>query len=372
MSNYMALKVHYDHRNDLPAHLKYSRKPTVQEYEKYIDLYSSGVGGNGFHECLNFSVSMSGDVKIYLPPTCLPSKDKINEDFLIFSFTYASDEECPSCIVGVHARVRFVSREGVFRGDVGEVPGQDHFFYFASAPAEYVTLFSNPIPYNCKDGVYTPEYRMWGNGLRYLDEAHARAIIDKAIKECEHVLLTDDAHLKIIHERQLNVLRNIYEYYFSGMDLEEDVIDVKSDKPFVNSVVFEKGNDKEIGFLGEEAVYERELAYAKKNGIDASAIEWVSQVVPHSPYDIKTVRKTKKGLVDHYVEVKSSSQGYGSNVYVSSNQVAFFKDNELDTSIVLVNFDRDRKVCSICDLSVSELFEKYDLYPIKYKLITKD
>jgi hypothetical protein len=74
MTKFMAIKIHYDHRQSLPTYLKYSKVPTEDEYNEYLELYDEGVGGQGFHECLNFAIPEEGDVKIYLPPTCLPAQ----------------------------------------------------------------------------------------------------------------------------------------------------------------------------------------------------------------------------------------------------------------------------------------------------------
>jgi hypothetical protein len=97
VTRFMAIKINYDRRASLPAGLKYSRLATTQENNEYLKLYQGkGIGGDGFHECLNFFISDNKPVRIYFPPTCRPDKKTIGDEFVIFSFTYASDPERPN------------------------------------------------------------------------------------------------------------------------------------------------------------------------------------------------------------------------------------------------------------------------------------
>lgn len=85
MPTFAAIKIHYDHRASLAAHLKYSTLPSLDEYNEYLALFrEQGIGGNGFHECLNFSIPESEPVRFYLPPTSMPAKSKIGDDFVFF------------------------------------------------------------------------------------------------------------------------------------------------------------------------------------------------------------------------------------------------------------------------------------------------
>jgi hypothetical protein len=43
---------------------------------------------------------------MYLPPTCIPGENMINDKVLIFSFTYGGDQEMPSRIIGVHGEAQ--------------------------------------------------------------------------------------------------------------------------------------------------------------------------------------------------------------------------------------------------------------------------
>lgn len=362
MAKFIAIKIHYDHRNSLPDHLKYSRKPTNEEYQEYLNLFrEENIGGEGFHECLNFSIPESGSVKIYLPPTCLPDKKYFEEEFVIFSFTYKYDREVPACVVGVHANARFLSREGIERKDVEEMPGLDNFVYFAESPAEYVTLITKPLEYNFKDGIYTPPYKSWGNGLRYIEEKHADNIISSAIESVKNNLPLSGASRKIVLDRQIEVLKNIQERYFS------------------TKTAIEKGGgigrvgapDQESGYAGELFVYQKEIEYAKQHGIPVSEVEWISQSVPSSPYDIKSVRKTDLGFRDHYIEVKSSRAGNEANIYISSRQIEFFQSNEIQSSFMFVKLSSNRELLSIRELSLNSMLTEFELEPIKFKLRSK-
>ncbi len=177
MPNFIAIKIHYDHRQSLQRHLKYSKLPTADEYNEYLELYNDGVGGQGFHECLNFAIS-DGVVKMYLPPTCLPAQERLDDEFVIFSFTYKGDREMPARIVGVHAGAKILNRDGVSRTEIEAVDGIDEpFSYHAESPENLATLFTPPIDYDFKVGIHTPRYKNWGNGLRNIEEDHARNII---------------------------------------------------------------------------------------------------------------------------------------------------------------------------------------------------
>ena len=119
MSNFIAVKIHYDHRQSLLAHLKYSLAATEDEHKEYLSLYrDENVGGEGFNECLNFSIPEQGTVQIYLPPTCLPGKKRLADDFMIFSFTYHQDREMPSRIIGVHAGTNVIGKDGKMRAGI--------------------------------------------------------------------------------------------------------------------------------------------------------------------------------------------------------------------------------------------------------------
>ena len=160
MIRFMAIKVHYDHRSSLPTELKYSKAVTKREHDEYLKLYKEGIGGEGFHECLNYFIPENGPVRMYLPPTCIPSENTINDEFVVFSFTYGGDQEMPSRVIGVHGEAHLLNRDGLLRPEPNEVD----LFYYVEADADFVTLFPSPLQYNPRDGRYTPPYQRWGFG----------------------------------------------------------------------------------------------------------------------------------------------------------------------------------------------------------------
>lgn len=359
MTNFIGIKIHYDHRPSLPIHLKYSKAPTAKEYNEYKILHrSEGIGGDGFHECLNFSISDHDKVKIYLPPGYTPSQGRISEDFVIFSFTYKSDREMPSHIIGVHAGVTILEKQKV-REDTSKIEGiDDQLSYHAEAPQNLTTIFSTPIIYDFYDGNYTPKYKKWGNGLRILDESHASNIINEALRTAKEEIIGANVSKREVLDRQINVLNEIKSLYFS-----EDSGIIHETNSLRESTL----PDQELGYIGERLVYLREVEHAEKIGASASDVEWISQSVPQSPFDIKTVRKINGKIIDNFIEVKSSRAKDDSNIYVSSRQIEFFNNHEDQCSFSFVSFDRNDSH-KIRDISLSELLDEFDLSPIKFKL----
>lgn len=216
MTKFVAIKIHYDHRKSLTPYLKYSKAPTPEEYMEYLDLFhEEGIGGAGFHECLNFSVSRNTPTKIYLPPTCIPSDKYLDEEIVFFSFTYKYDKEMPSNIIGVHAAARLVTngKDSISRNDIEKIEGAEQFHYHAEAPSEFTTLITPTIKYDFKDGIYTPEYSSWGYGLRYITEEHAANIIDAALSGAIKRLSASTVSESIILEREISVLEAIQRRY---------------------------------------------------------------------------------------------------------------------------------------------------------------
>lgn len=363
MTNFIAIKIHYDHRKSLPPHLKYSKVPTAKEYDEYLKLYrEEDVGGNGFHECLNYFIPESGNVQMYLPPTCIPGQNRIDEEFVIFSFTYKTDREMPSCIVGVHAGAAVLGSPKK-RKEIAQMEGVDEpLIYHVEAPQNLVTLFTPPIAYDCRDGKYTPKYQTWGYGLRNIEAAHAKNIVAEALRSATKEIVGAKVSKREVLERQIEVLNEIDSRYFSATSGKT------AKQPKTNAPGSGSPPDRELGLLGERHVYEREVAHAEKIGALASDVEWISQSVPQSPFDIKSVRKIDGKFIDHYIEVKSSRAEDDSNIYLSSGQIEFFKKNEDCSSFAFVSFDKGGSLKNIRDLSLSSLLSEFDLLPIKFKL----
>jgi hypothetical protein len=362
MINYLAIKTHYDHRPSLPRHLKYSRYPNQKEYDEYLSLfYEEGVGGEGFHECLNFNTGINDRTPIYLPPGYVPAKEKCSEDFIIFTFSYKTDQELPSHILGVHAGVRIKHRDGIPRDGTTKIKGiKEEFIYHAESPSNLTTLFSEPIPYDYTEGRYTPQYKFWGNGLRYIEKGHAKRIIEDALYRTKQKFLNQkDGSKKLILEREIEVLNSIGSLY----------LDIQNDEPVV-SIPFSLP-DKELGYLGEQYVYGMEQAKLISKGEDPALVEWVSQVFPFSVFDIKTIRKSDHGYVPYYLEVKSTTVLDYSNIHISSNQIEYFKNNPETSIFVFVKFDKQKKVLGYEEYTIKDLERKFSLKPTQFKLLEK-
>lgn len=367
MNRFVALKIHYDHRSFLAPHLKYSTLPTLDQYREYLSLFrDEGIGGDGFHECLNFAIPESGPVHFYLPPTCIPAKSNIADEFVVFSFTYKGDRDLSAHIVGVHAGVQLLSTEprGLPRDETFRIEGVEPLQYHAEAPADLVTLLVPPLKYGNRDGIYTPVYQTWGYGLRYIEELHAATIISASFKNAELAMQHANLSERIVIQRQIEVLRRIDERYSLGSIERKSFKQNKT--PSLNGGL----PDKEIGYLGEKFIYEREIAYVQGLGRDPKEVEWISQSVPTSPFDIKTIRDSPDGVRDHFIEVKSSGAANSVNVYISSGQIAFFEDNESCATFALVRFDF-AQVATVRDLTLGQLRLEFELIPIKFKLANR-
>ena len=367
MPHIMGIKIHYDHRTSIAPHLKYSTLPTAEEYNEFVSLFrDEGKGGNGFHECLNFAVREAQPVRIYIPPTCFPAKAKMDDDFLLFSFNYRGTDTFPPSIIGVHGGVKFLSVKpgGIPRPDHHSIEGVDVPLHFhAEAPSYLSTLLVPAIDYDFKDGIYTPKYRNWGYGNRYMLPEHAAAIIGQAMQNAESALASAEIPKREALTRQLDVLERINLRY--SLDVKPSRGSKRTDPKSKTAGL----PDSEIGYLGERFIYDREIETAKRLKIDPSRVEWISQSVPASPFDIKTVRRSGEREYDHYIEVKSTG-GDELNVYVSSGQCDFFRTrNDCGTFALVRVTDDGPKLLE--ELNFAALESKYDFVPIKYKLKLK-
>lgn len=368
MTAFLAIKVHYDHRPSLAPHLKYSTLPTPDQYNEYLSLFHDDkIGGNGFHECLNFAIQEGEPVRFYLPPTCLPAKDKMNDEFVIFSFTYKGDRDLPAHIVGVHAGAQLLSTDprGLRRDERYRIGGIEPLQYHGEAPADLVTLLNPPLKYEFRQGIYTPSFATWGFGLRYIEREHAAKIICTSIELARSAAQTANVSEQTVLERQIEVLSRIDKRYSLSRSGVKTTTSTRL-TPNVGGLP-----DREIGFFGEKVIYDREVAYVQTLGRSPSEVEWVSQAVPTSPYDIKTIRPSPSGIREHFIEVKSSRSDDDTNVYISSSQVAFFEVNSDRSTFALVRFNSASEP-TIRELSLGELRSEFDLIPIKFKLASRN
>ena len=213
----MAIKINYDNRSALSWWQKYSRLPSADEYAHFIERFKeNNVGGWGFHECLNFETKKQSPLQIYLPPTCIPSKELGNDEFMIFSFTYKSDPDMPASIIGVHAQAKIVNRHGTKRTNSPLFLSGSPLTFHANAPASMSTLIYPVIPYTFDDGRHTPPYQRWGSGRRYLEPQHAKNIIIDALKAAREALRNKDqgAQAQTAFDRQIAVLEAIRDRYW--------------------------------------------------------------------------------------------------------------------------------------------------------------
>jgi hypothetical protein len=367
MTHFIAIKMHYDSRPRLPAHLKYTDQPSEQEYTHFLKLYrEQGVGGNGFHECMNFRLVEGEPVRIYLPPTCHPSQGNANDDFVIFSFTYQGDQELASHIVGVHAGARIVCNElhGIERADVTQHPELEKLCYHAEAPAELTTYFNAPVAYDFREGRHTPKYVAWGNKLRYLDHTHARNIIDDALRQARQVRTAGLPEVASMVERQISVLETIRLRYCGAAAPRGHQPMSGSGEPFAVAGL----PDREIGERGERYVYEMELRRVAELRRPESDVQWVSKADPASPFDIKTVREIDGDIVPFYLEVKSSASADEDNIYISDRQIRFQESNPGTSAVAIVRYEPCKADPTVREASIADLREEFGFEAIKYRL----
>ncbi|MEQ4671999.1 DUF3883 domain-containing protein [Providencia vermicola] len=362
----MAIKIHYDNRNDLPPYLKYSRLPTKKEYQSYLQRYEeTGSGGDGFHEGLNFHPE-NDEVKFYLPPTCIPGKAKINSEFIVFSFSYSD----PGKIIGVHAGARILGGEGIARGESVGLDGVGDFTYHGISPRMLTTIFTTPIKYNIRDDRFLPVLEKWCFGKRYLEKKHAINILKTAyanvLENLENNTPINLAEKEVaIHE--ILVIKNIlFRYFHIDMESIELQAGVNTDS-LVDTHCQEA--DRDIGEKGEKYIYEKEIEYMENNNLPTSLVEWLSRMTPTAVFDIQTARLINGKVQEHYLEIKSSKYGYGENVYLSDRQIRFFEKHKECSHIVFVNFNGDEP--KEIYKTYNELNKEFYLSPIKYKLRPK-
>ncbi|OZB58947.1 MAG: hypothetical protein B7X39_19995 [Lysobacterales bacterium 14-68-21] len=365
MVRFLAVKIHYDHRG-LPAHNKYSRPASANEYDEYNAPVIRG--GEGFHECMNFMLREDEDVKLYLPPTAIPGSDKAGDEFVIFWFTYKADREKSAQIVGVHGGAVFVTSpiQDVIRKDVAHLSGRYKWVYQATAPEELATLLVPSIPYDSAKGRHMPVLENWGNGRRYLDKRHAANILSDALRGARQRLEHANVAERVVVKREIDVILRLADRY--AMTLKTDQRTERQKKAGAGKFSLP---DKELGELGEKVVYEREVAYAKSIGVSPSRVDWTSKQAPQSPFDIKTIRKVGGKIRDHFLEVKSSRVNeLGGNTFLSIYQLQTIEEYGEAGEFVFVRFDGIKAV-SVDFMTVEQMKKKFSLAPIKFRLTPK-
>jgi Domain of unknown function (DUF3883) len=292
MVRFVGIKINYDDR-DLPWASKYAVVPGSDDLQRFVQRYrDEGVGGFGFHECLNFQIREDVLVQAYLPPTSIPGD--VDEDYTIFSFTYQSDPTVPSVVLGVHGAANRISKTRT--GAIRRVIGAEALTYHVEADPDFVTLFSGPLPYDPQSDRYAP--LDWRMGLRYLTATQAANILSDALAkgQRDHLESVSNSYRAFV-ERGIEVIKRIRTAY--ELSQESGAGARKGGGSFADKVLDEKG---------EELVYRRERKNVVKQGLRREMVIWASQTNPTLPYDIETVRHTPEGGVrPHFIEVKSTT-----------------------------------------------------------------
>ena len=224
MTTFMLMRVNYDDREIRPQD-RYSMQVTKAVSAAFDKRYQqSKIGGKGFHEGLNFAECDDGRVRVYIPPRP-PAEDRIDDDFVIFTFTYATETgEQGSRIIGVHAGASIETRTyKSIRPD--HDMRYEKIVYHASAPSNLCTLFltksGSHLP--VKEGRHLPSSYRWGTGHRYFREDDEESIhllrnilmdARKAAEQAETATL--NAAAKKYAVREVEVINRILATYFSG------------------------------------------------------------------------------------------------------------------------------------------------------------
>lgn len=224
MTTFMLMRVNYDNRDGLDPHERYSKPVTKHLNDKFSARYEDyKIGGYGFHEGLNFAACNDGRVRIYIPPKP-PSESKIDDDFVIFTFTYASEPgEGRNRIIGVQAGATIHHRDyKTLR------PNQyGHFVkiaYQASAPVDLCTLFLTPsgVPPAFEESRHLPTNYRWGMGHRYFyandktEITHLHNILNDAHKAAKATVIKGaNAAIRKYAAREVAIINRILRKYFS-------------------------------------------------------------------------------------------------------------------------------------------------------------
>lgn len=234
MTQFMMMRINYDDRAHLQPQKKYSIVATKAEHQRIIDRYERRephIGGWGFHECLNFARAPDGHVRIYLPPSCIPGEDRLEDDFVIFSFTYSSDPVQPNRIIGVQGGVVISNEAGVVNPAAGG-KGNVELSYHGVGPHDLSTLFVPPLQWVRDEGRFLPRNVDWRMGRKYFDGVfYPSAILDAAREQADQGLRNASSSTKAFLKRQIEVIDRIKDRYFVGIDSNpaEDVAEVKAD-----------------------------------------------------------------------------------------------------------------------------------------------
>lgn len=335
----LAIKIHYDKRNNLPKNLKYSMPPKAEDYAEFFKEGCKNNTGLGFHECLNFYRTLDGMCRIYLPPTTAKMlKKSIGQRVNLVWVVYKKEENCEYAehIVGVHKNALILANDcSLQRKDYPEIEGnvpseiEKELYYHAEAEGEDSILFSEPIPF--KLDRYLPHLKVWNQGFRKMDDDKFQLILKDRLEQIEN----SSSYMEKNEKDQLLGHKSI--------------------------------PDRELGRLGEEFVFRKELEFVKEHGMDSSCVEWVAARYPQSKFDIKTIRFIDRVPVSHYLEVKSTKSMKEPNIYISSRELSFAEEKGSSYSIVIYEAETQ----SVKYYTLAQIQRMFKLIAVEYKLKLK-
>lgn len=139
----------------------------------------------------------------------------------------------------------------------------------------------------------------------------------------------------------------------------------------VKDYVQEAADNLKLGRIGEEIVFARE----RRRVLDELGAANVSKVVHVSAtegdgagYDIRTLRKTSAGVVEYYLEVKTTEGGRNTPFFISENEKRFAASEVDRYEIVrLHSLDHEKAEYLEYRLSARELLET-SMKPVSYRV----
>lgn len=342
----IAVKIHEDSRDYIPACMKYSKQPaSVEEYEEFLEIGEEGKGGLGFHECMNFKVCEDDSVKFYLPPRYTPTPSKTNKSFAIVWVSYS-----PHKILGVqlNCTIRGDSKNSFLRDDSSFEYKGAPLCYHGFTDSSSSILFNEPL--DLIENRHTPKFQRWGSGLRYLKPKHLKNIFEDRVRA-----LSQKRQKNSYENEELSKIR-----MFVNLPQNDAITTADGQR---NHPV----PDKVLGDWGENFVYQDQLQRAEKEGLSSKEIIHTSQLDPQSVYDIESIKKTKDGNVPIYIEVKTTQTMENPSILISARQINFARNNSENHLFAFV--DASKK--TIRYLTLADVEKEYDKIPEKYRLKRK-
>jgi hypothetical protein len=157
----------------------------------------------------------------------------------------------------------FLSEVGIPRAldpiDINEEPLR----YHAEGVAEFTTIFATSVLYNFRQGRPTPQYHSGGNGLRCIEAGHAENILMDTLQAALDEEINPLTPRGLVLVREIEVIERIQQRYFD--------IHPPHNLPVGNIHLLPP--DKDLGPLGEEIVFLREIQEVIRIGLGANVVE---------------------------------------------------------------------------------------------------